>query len=42
MIISALNFETVKDYEDYIKRLHALPKLFDRPARRWTKACRTS
>jgi uncharacterized protein (DUF885 family) len=29
MIISALNFETVKDYEDYIKRLHALPKLFD-------------
>jgi uncharacterized protein (DUF885 family) len=29
MIISALNFETVKDYDDYIKRLHALPKLFD-------------
>lgn len=29
MIISALNFETVKDYEDYIQRLHALPKLFD-------------
>lgn len=29
MIISALNFETVKDYEDYIKRLHALPKLFE-------------
>jgi uncharacterized protein (DUF885 family) len=29
MIVSALNFETVKDYEDYIKRLHALPKLFE-------------
>jgi uncharacterized protein (DUF885 family) len=29
MIISALNFETVKDYEDYIQRLHALPRLFD-------------
>jgi uncharacterized protein (DUF885 family) len=29
MIVSALNFETVKDYEDYIQRLHALPKLFD-------------
>ncbi|MYM74581.1 DUF885 family protein [Duganella sp. FT134W] len=29
MIISALNFETVKDYEDYVQRLHALPKLFD-------------
>jgi uncharacterized protein (DUF885 family) len=29
MIISALNFETVKDYEDYIQRLHALPKLFE-------------
>ncbi|NYE62741.1 uncharacterized protein (DUF885 family) [Duganella sp. 1224] len=29
MIISALNFETVKDYDDYIKRLHTLPKLFD-------------
>lgn len=29
MIISALSFETVKDYEDYIKRLHALPKLFE-------------
>jgi len=29
MIISALSFETVKDYEDYIKRLRALPKLFE-------------
>lgn len=29
MIVSALSFETVKDYEDYIKRLHALPKLFE-------------
>nr|WP_315251784.1 DUF885 family protein [uncultured Duganella sp.] len=29
MIISALSFETEKDYEDYIKRLHALPKLFE-------------
>jgi len=29
MIISALSFDTVKDYEDYIKRLHALPKLFE-------------
>jgi uncharacterized protein (DUF885 family) len=29
MIISALSFETVKDYEDYIKRLHTLPKLFE-------------
>lgn len=29
MIVSALPFETVKDYEDYIKRLQALPKLFD-------------
>lgn len=29
MIVSALPFDTVKDYEDYIKRLHALPKLFD-------------
>jgi uncharacterized protein (DUF885 family) len=28
-IVSALPFDTVKDYEDYIKRLHALPKLFD-------------
>jgi uncharacterized protein (DUF885 family) len=26
---AALPFETVKDYEDYIKRLHALPKLFE-------------
>lgn len=29
MIVSALSFETVKDYEDYIKRLRALPKLFE-------------
>ncbi|MYM80730.1 DUF885 family protein [Duganella sp. FT50W] len=29
MIVSALSFETVKDYDDYIKRLHALPKLFE-------------
>jgi len=29
MIISALSFETVKDYEDYIKRLRTLPKLFE-------------
>jgi uncharacterized protein (DUF885 family) len=29
LVVSALSFETVKDYEDYIKRLHALPKLFD-------------
>jgi len=28
-IVTALQFETVKDYEDYIKRLHALPKLFE-------------
>ncbi len=28
-IVSALPFETVKDYEDYITRLHALPKLFE-------------
>ncbi|NVM77046.1 uncharacterized protein (DUF885 family) [Duganella sp. SG902] len=28
-IVAALPFESVKDYEDYIKRLHALPKLFD-------------
>ena len=28
-IVAALPFETVKDYEDYIKRLHNLPKLFD-------------
>jgi uncharacterized protein (DUF885 family) len=28
-IVPLLPFETVKDYEDYIKRLHALPKLFD-------------
>ncbi|TFW16861.1 DUF885 domain-containing protein [Duganella callida] len=27
-IVSAMSFESVKDYEDYIKRLHALPKLF--------------
>ena len=29
MIVSALPFDTVKDYDDYIKRLQALPKLFD-------------
>ncbi|MEO5933649.1 MAG: DUF885 domain-containing protein [Duganella sp.] len=29
MIVSALPFDTVKDYEDYIKRLQSLPKLFD-------------
>ena len=28
-IVSALPFETVKDYEDYITRLQALPKLFE-------------
>ena len=29
LIVSALTFETVKDYDDYIKRLHTLPKLFE-------------
>ncbi|MET0319444.1 MAG: DUF885 family protein, partial [Duganella sp.] len=29
MIVSAWNFETVKDYDDYIARLHAVPRLFD-------------
>jgi uncharacterized protein (DUF885 family) len=29
MIVSALPFDTLKDYEDYIKRLQSLPKLFD-------------
>jgi uncharacterized protein (DUF885 family) len=29
MIVSAWNFETVKDYEDYVLRLHAVPRLFD-------------
>ncbi|KQQ31063.1 hypothetical protein ASF61_17720 [Duganella sp. Leaf126] len=29
MIVSAWNFETVKDYDDYIKRLHAVPRLFE-------------
>lgn len=28
-IVTAFPFENVKDYEDYIKRLHTLPKLFD-------------
>jgi uncharacterized protein (DUF885 family) len=28
-IVPLLPFETVKDYEDYIKRLHTLPKLFE-------------
>lgn len=28
-IVSALPFETVKDYEDYITRLNTLPKLFE-------------
>jgi uncharacterized protein (DUF885 family) len=28
-IVAMLSFDTVKDYEDYIARLHALPKLFD-------------
>ncbi len=28
MVVSALPFETVKDYEDYIARLHKLPQLF--------------
>jgi uncharacterized protein (DUF885 family) len=29
MLVASLPFDTVKDYEDYIQRLHALPKLFD-------------
>lgn len=29
MIVAALPFETVKDYEDYIKRLQAVPRLFE-------------
>jgi uncharacterized protein (DUF885 family) len=28
MVVSALPFETVKDYEDYVARLRKLPKLF--------------
>jgi uncharacterized protein (DUF885 family) len=28
-LVSILSFETVKDYEDYIARLNALPRLFD-------------
>lgn len=28
-IVSVLSFETVRDYEDYIARLRALPRLFD-------------
>lgn len=29
LVVSALAFDTVKDYEDYIARLHRLPKMFD-------------
>jgi uncharacterized protein (DUF885 family) len=28
-LVSALSFETVKDYEDYIARLHQVPRVFD-------------
>ena len=28
-LVSILSFETVKDYEDYISRLHLMPRLFD-------------
>jgi len=28
-LVTALSFETVKDYEDYIARLHQVPRVFD-------------
>jgi uncharacterized protein (DUF885 family) len=28
-LVSVLSFETVKDYDDYVARLHALPRLMD-------------